>query len=88
MEDKGKYIPKGDKGTRTDKRRPKPHILTDRQTGEKGTRKNEHIYTRGRKPRRLTERQTKNKDTQKNKHIRAQIRQKYVFSAQYIMVSS
>ena len=58
MEYKGKPLHTGDKGTRTDERGTKPHILTERQTGEKGTRMNAHIHARGTNPRILTYRQT------------------------------
>ena len=72
----------------TDECGPKPHILTDRQTGEKGTCTNECIRVCGKKPRRLTYRQTEYMGTCTNLLLRVLMRQKYVLDAQYIMVSS
>ena len=56
--DKGKPLLTGDTGTRTDERGPKPRILTDIQTGKKGTHTNKLICVRRPKPRRLVYVQT------------------------------
>ena len=88
MEYKGKALHTGDKGKHTDERRPKPYILTDRQTGEKGMRTNKRIRTRGPKPHRLTYIKKGEKGTRTNELIRAWMRQKYGLAAQYIIVSS
>ena len=80
--DKGKALCTGDKGTHTDGCRTNPRRLTDRQTGEKGTRTHELIHARGPKPCRLTDRHKGEKGTCTNGVIRAWTRQKYVLAAQ------